>query len=615
MSFIIVETLVIAGAVAVGALAAARLGARARERALGRTLRTASAIVSEGLAAGDPLAALDGMTARLARLFDADVCVIALPTGDGRLGCNGSYGYPNPEELFIGEDEGMTGYTYSTGRPLVAPDVRREPRFIAQVEGIRSAVTVPLRYEGRVLGAFNLEARKRRFSQRDLAVLEPLADQIAAVIDNLRLRADLEQAAASERKARQELQAISSVVMAGVASGTVLDEALASMIEQIATHMGWESMAVILFADDGLLYTRAAYGYPEFSTRIPFAPGRGIVGAVAKSGVGRAVGDVSADPDYLDIVSETRSEMCVPLRHGHEVLGVLNAESPRPDAFSEDDLRVLTALAEQMSIVIERARLIDLEHAALQSLREADRLKDDFVATLSHELRTPLTSIKGSARTMLVRGDDIDPNDREAFLRVIVRQCDRLAGIIDGLLLVSQVESGVLGGERVRARLEGLLREAAEASGVAERVLTVIPPRAQIVTDSFRLHHIVRNLLENAAKYSPAGSSILVRAAAAGGELTIEVCDQGPGIPRGDEERIFERFLRLAAPGTSKVSGTGLGLYIARRFARDLGGDITVGRSTQEPWLGARFTVRLPDVLPGEPLEAPAPEPRALDAR
>lgn len=614
MGFVLLELLVIAGAVALGALAAARLGARARERALGRTMRAASAIVSEGLAAGHPAAALDGMTARLARLFDADVCVIALPTGDGRLGCSGSHGYPNPGGLFIGEDEGMTGYAYKTGRSLVAPDVRREARFAEQVPGIRSAVTVPLRYEGRVLGAFNLEARRRRFSERDLAVLEPLADQIAAVIDNLRLRADLEQAVSSERKARQELQAISSVVMAGVASGTVLDEALSSMLEQIATHMGWESMAVILFADDGLLYTRAAYGYPELVTGIPFAPGKGIVGAVAKSGVGRVVGDVSTDPDYLGVVAETRSEMCVPLRHGSEIQGVLNAESPRLNAFSEDDFRVLTALAEQMSVVIERARLIDLEHAALQRLREADRLKDDFVATVSHELRTPLTSIKGSAQTMLVREGDIDQAGREAFLRVIVRQCDRLAGIIDGLLLVSQVESGALGGTPSQARLQELVREAAEASGAATRVLTVIPPRAQVVTDAFRLHHIVRNLIENAAKYSPPGSSILVRVAVAAGELTIEVCDQGPGIPPGDEERIFERFQRLGEPGTSRVSGTGLGLYIARRFARDLGGDITVGRSTQEPWLGARFTVRLPDVLPDRPAGPPVPAPSAIDA-
>lgn len=594
-------------------MAAALWAARRAERRLSETMKAASAILSSALGATDSHRAMDGMAKRLAELFDADVCVVALPTGDGRLFCGPTYGYPDPETLFIPEDTGVCGAVYQSGEPLVASDIRDEPRFFEQVPGMRSTIAVPLRHGDRVLGAWELESRKRnRYSERDLAVLMPLADQIASVMTNIQLRNEAEQRAVNEHKARQELQAIAGVVMAGVASSNDLDAALHSMIEEISDKMGWESMAVVLYGDDGMLHTRAYYGYPLHSTIVAFRPGEGIVGTVAATGEGRLSQDVRTDPDYVGLVNDTRSEMCMPMFAGQKVIGVLNAESVRLGAFSDDDFRLLGTLARQMAIVIERTRIADLERLALERLREADELKDDFVATVSHELRTPLTSIKGYAQTMLVRADDLGPADRRNFLEVIHRQCNRLAAIVDTLLLASRLESGELGGKLTYISLSELLRDAAEASNGSERITLEVAPGAGLVADSFRVHHIVRNLLENACKYSPPGSPVLVRVTADDEkEVSIEVLDRGPGIPEGEREKIFQRFHRVVDPDRSAVPGTGLGLYITRRFTLDIGGEIEVLSANEPGWGGAHFKVRIPSALP----EGPGDDRSPLDSR
>lgn len=453
-----------------------------------------------------------------------------------------SYGYPNPELRFIGVTEGMSGRAFTTGEPVIAPDVRKDPDYIAQVSGMRSAAAVPLRYEGRIVGAFNLEAASRTFKRSDLAILVPLADQIAAVVENRRLRSEAQSRADSEQKTRKELQAISSVVMAGVAAVNDLDAALDSMIAEISLQMGWDSMALLLFEDGGMLHTRAYYGYPEFSTKVRFGPGEGIVGTVAATGTGRLVEDVTHDADYLDVVGETRSEICVPLVVGERTLGVLNAESTVAHRFSESEFRLLQTLADQMAVVVERARLAQLERRALDQMRELDQLKDDFISTVSHELRTPLTSINGYARTLMARNSNLDDEQRRAFLDIIVRQCARLANMVESLLLVSRLEAGQVGFKPVYVLTRDVLRDAAESADATERVKYEIEDGAGIVTDQFRLHHILRNLIENACKYSPEATQVLVRAANVDEGLCVEVLDQGPGIPDGMEDAIFERF-------------------------------------------------------------------------
>lgn len=591
------------------AFLAVRVSSRRGDAQLGRAMRLASGIVSEGLASSQDQKALDRMLEELATLLDASACVIAVPTGDGRLRCGASFGYPDPETQFIKINEGMCGRVYETGSPLVAPDVADEPSFVPVIPGVTSAACLPLTVRDAVIGALNVESSSRRYTEADLELLEPLADQIAALLDNRRLRQATEVKQAAELKARLELEAVSSVVLAGIASTGDLDEALESMVGSIADDMGWESMAVILREGDGdVLNTRAYYGYTAEVAQVGFPLGKGIVGSVAATGKARLVGDTRLDPDYWDVVEGTRSEMCVPLRSGDRILGVLNAESPRVDAFTPEDLRLLQMLADQMSVVIERARLNDVERETLQRLMELDKLKDDFLATVSHELRTPLTSIKGSAETMLARVGQVGPEEQRGLLEAMVRQSDRLSKMVETLLLVSRLESGEIGDQPSYVLLKDALSESADAAGDPDRVHLEMEGASGLITDRFRLHHIVRNLIENACKYSPGGAPVLVRASGDELSLTIDVFDQGPGLPEGMEEAAFARFRRLEDSDWT-VPGTGLGLYIARRFARDIGGDVEVRRGTEPPWTGAHFSVTLPSLgaLPEPNVQRTAP--------
>ena len=254
---------------------------------------------------------------------------------------------------------------------------------------------------------------------------------------------------------------------------------------------------------------------------------------------------------------------------------------------------------------VERARIDEIEREALGKLHEADRLKEDFIATVSHELRTPLTSIKGYASTLISREAELTHEERHSFLEVMVRQCDRLAQIIDTLLLVSRLEAGEIEGKKTYIGLADLLGDAAEASSDEDRFEIVVEGPVGLTSDHFRVFHIVRNLMENACKYSPPSSIVRVTAGRDDGHFEIHVEDQGPGIAAGDREKIFDRFSRLPDPPGTVVSGTGLGLYIARRFARDLGGEIRITEGEGAPWTGARFTLSLPsDVVqqgPGGP--------------
>jgi signal transduction histidine kinase len=230
----------------------------------------------------------------------------------------------------------------------------------------------------------------------------------------------------------------------------------------------------------------------------------------------------------------------------------------------------------------------------LSTRDELDRMKDDFLATVSHELRTPLTSIKGSAQTILARGDKLTAEEHEAFLQAIVRQCERLSSMVDTLLLVSRVEADQVPEHANYILLKDLLAGAAEAAGGCERIRMEVGGPPGLVTDQFRAHHVLRNLIENACKYSPHDAPVLVKCDGTEKEVSIVVLDQGAGIPEGSEQEVFDRFKRIEDSSTPTIAGTGLGLYIARRFAREIGGEIEVGRGTHAPWTGARFALRIP---------------------
>ncbi len=226
---------------------------------------------------------------------------------------------------------------------------------------------------------------------------------------------------------------------------------------------------------------------------------------------------------------------------------------------------------------------------------EIDQMKSDFVAAVSHELRTPMTSIKGFVKTLLGK-PNVKPELRERFLTIMDEEADRLIMLIEELLLIARIESGKVMLERGPVALDELAQCAvATLTHVAEGKklrLTIHTenPLPRVYGDAKRLHTVLHNLVENAIKFTPEGGWVRGRIFGQGAGVVIEVADNGVGIPKEAQGRIFDRFYRVHREG-EVVSGTGLGLFIVREMVRLHDGRVEV---ESEPGQGSTFRVYVP---------------------
>jgi two-component system phosphate regulon sensor histidine kinase PhoR len=233
-------------------------------------------------------------------------------------------------------------------------------------------------------------------------------------------------------------------------------------------------------------------------------------------------------------------------------------------------------------------------HRALDRLREFDRMKDEFIAVISHELRTPLTSVYGAALTLQKR--EVDDEMRAALLTIVSDEAGRLARLLDDALSASRLHADretfdiapIDGAEVARAVVEAAGQRLPEGVTVE-----LIPPTElpDIAADPDKLRQVLVNLIENAIKYSPDGGRIEIRMEPAGSFVRFSVRDEGLGIPREEQSRVFDRFYRVDPNMTQGVGGTGLGLYICRELVERMGGRIWV--DSQEK-AGSTFTFELP---------------------
>lgn len=226
---------------------------------------------------------------------------------------------------------------------------------------------------------------------------------------------------------------------------------------------------------------------------------------------------------------------------------------------------------------------------------------DELLSILSHELRSPLTTIKGSARTLLRHRQALDPATAEQLLRDIDQEADRLHRLVDNLLELARAGAGP---EALRAEptaLDTLIRRVAAdvtpRAGARQLRVRLAAGLPTLSIDPVRVEQVLRNLLDNAVKFTPPAGTIEISAARLDDAVVVAVRDDGPGIPPEYHERVFERFFRVEREGRS-AGGAGLGLAICKRFVELHGGWIAVDART-----GAGTTVRfsLPIGRPGQP--------------
>jgi signal transduction histidine kinase len=235
-----------------------------------------------------------------------------------------------------------------------------------------------------------------------------------------------------------------------------------------------------------------------------------------------------------------------------------------------------------------------LAEIAVERLHELDEMKSDFVAITSHELRSPLAAVRGFVDTLVNRLDVLSEAEVREFLGIIDQQSERLARLVEDLLVASRIDAGEMTFDVEEVDLAASMAGTVQGLGEARHRVHLefpseLPPT--ILVDGTRFDQILRNLLHNALKFSPSGTPVELGAWIDGSELVFSVTDHGVGIAPEEQARIFERFHQADSVNTRNAEGAGLGLYITRQLVEAMDGEIDV-RST--PGEGSTFTVRLP---------------------
>jgi two-component system sensor histidine kinase KdpD len=294
----------------------------------------------------------------------------------------------------------------------------------------------------------------------------------------------------------------------------------------------------------------------------------------------------------------------VPLAGSSGIIGVLGLRPDDPKRFQDPTVQhLLETFAGQAATALERAALAErAQHEQVEV--EAERLRTSLLSSLSHDMRTPLGAITGALTSVLEDRGTLSEATRRDLLQTALEEAQRMNRLIGNLLDMIRVESGALQVQKEWQPLEesvGVALIRLEERLRAHPVQVNLPPDLPLVPlDAVLIEQVFINLLENAVKYTPPGTPIEISATAVEGAVRVDVADRGPGLPPGEEGRIFEKFYR--APGTTATSGVGLGLTICRGIITAHGGRIW---AENRPGGGAVFHFTLP-LAGAPPLQIPS---------
>jgi two-component system sensor histidine kinase KdpD len=285
----------------------------------------------------------------------------------------------------------------------------------------------------------------------------------------------------------------------------------------------------------------------------------------------------------------------LPLTTEQHVLGVLCLRLEEDQELLPEERRVVESLANHAAVVLERDRLTRAATQA-QALAEADRLKTALLSMVSHDFRSPLATIKTSVTGLLQEGAPWDAATQRDLLQNINQATDRLNRMVGNILALSRLEADAWRPQREATALEevvGAVLDPFTAEQNRRIEVWLDPDLTEIWVDPVQVVQVLHNLVDNALKYSPADRTVELRASQTDREWVLEVLDRGPGIPPGDEERIFDRFYRAPGLRESAVPGVGIGLAVCRGLVQAHGGHLTAANREGG---GAVLRITLPKV-------------------
>lgn len=400
---------------------------------------------------------------------------------------------------------------------------------------------------------------------------------VAVVVSNLAASVrTLAQAAFARVRATESLYAFSRK-LAGVGS---LDDVLWATGYQIASML--KLRVVLLLPEDGALVLRASY------------PPEDDLDASDLAAADWAWSHNRAAGRGADTLPGAK-RLFLPMRTGRGTIGVVGIDSDKTSPLlTPEQRRLLDALIDQAALAIERVHLVEEADRVKRSI-ETDKLRAAILTSLSHDLRTPLAGILGAAGALRELSDALSKSDKTELLDTIVEESERLNRFIANLLDMTKLEAGAVSPNIAPHALSELigttLARAAKIAASHKIELDLATGLPMVNVDAVLLEQALFNLIDNASKYAPVGSTIRIQGWQENDLVRLQVLDEGPGIPADATDRIFDRFYRVHKEDTVRA-GTGLGLAVSRGFIEAMQGRIVAGNRSDRQ--GAVFTITLP---------------------
>jgi signal transduction histidine kinase len=488
-------------------------------------------------------------------------------------------------QLRVGE--GITGWVARHGKPARVGDVMQDPRYVSVRRGVKSELAVPLEVNGETRGVLNMDSdRADAFSADDQELLQALAVQAAKVIQNtwlyeqLRLKVHLFESLAS--------------VSRTINSTLNLDEALRAITREACDLMR-ARMCSLLMLDDNRewLDLRASHGAGRAYINKPrLSVEESLLGVVVRRKKPMQVANVQASTRYQNVDVARReglvSLLSVPLLFAGQAIGALNVYTGRPYNFSNEEIRILSALAELSAIAIEKARLYERIVDVEEQLRQNEKLSalGLLAAEVAHEIRNPLTVMKLLYHSLKLEFAENDPRAKDN--KIIESKIEHLNKIVEQILDFARTTEPKFAPVNLNELVDelGLLVRHKLANQNIKMVRRLQPDLLAVMGDAPQLEQAFLNLILNAAEAMPEGGTLTVRTRAVKSRVMIEFRDTGSGMSEEMQKQAFTAVL-----STTKARGTGLGLAIVGRIIETHHGTIQIKSRTGR---GTAMIISLP---------------------